>query len=56
MLITCCYWQVTEDQLVAMLAESEGPSAAGGKKSGVVVQRRKYGLDEDDDEDDSDLL
>jgi hypothetical protein len=48
--------QVTEEQLIALLAESEGPAAGAGKRSGVVVQRRNYGLDEEDDEDDSDLL
>lgn len=48
--------KVTDEQLVAMLAQSEGgDSVLGAKKGGVVVQRRKYGFDEDED-DDSDLL
>mmetsp|Transcript_9708 Transcript_9708/g.16228 ORF Transcript_9708/g.16228 Transcript_9708/m.16228 type:complete len:123 (-) Transcript_9708:2627-2995(-) len=48
--------KVTEEQLIAMLEQSEGPSGGGAKKSGVVVQRRKYGLDDDDDDDNDDDL
>lgn len=56
----CCadfyFHQVTDEQLVAMLAQGEGgESVMGGKKGGVVVQRRRYGMDDDED-DDSDLL
>lgn len=48
---------MTDEQLVAMLAQSEnGDSVLGTKKGGVVVQRRRYGIDEDEDDDDSDLL
>eukprot|EP01032_Pedospumella_encystans_P009268 gene9268-10926_t len=50
--------RVTDEQLIALLAQSEGgdAAAAGGKKSSVIVQRRKYGFDEEEDDDDSDLL
>ena len=48
---------MTDEQLVAMLAQGEsGDAVAGTKKGGVVVQRRKYDMDGDDDDDDSDLL
>ena len=49
---------MTDEQLIALLAQSEGgdANAPGAKKGGVIVQRRKYGFDEEEDDDDSDLL
>jgi hypothetical protein len=54
----CNVQQVTDEQLIALLAQSEGgdASAPGAAKKTVIVQRRKYGMDDEDDDDDSDLL
>lgn len=49
--------QVTDEQLVAILARMTDEAEGAAAKKGVVIQRRKYGFDDDDDDDDdSDLL
>jgi len=51
-----CVLQVSDEQLVAILARTTEQAEGTAAKKGVVIQRRKYGFDNDDDEDDSDLL
>lgn len=48
--------KISEEQLIAMLEQISGSSAATSQNRGITIQRRKTGFDdEEEDDDDSDL-